>query len=186
MTSFSGHRPQGSLLRSAAVGLAATLVDLAVLALLIYLLAVGPRWANLPALLAGAAVQFLGNRHFAFRAADGCIRRQAVLFTIAEVVTLGLNAVLFDLLVVHGPSHWPAWPIFARLIGQAAVFLLWSYPVWRWIFRKPTTGTPSSQAEPSQSPRLEPSTRPVDDSRTTRRTMHFRSERETELIHVHR
>ena len=49
----------------------------------------------MPALLAGAVVQFAGNRHFAFKAASRSLRRQAVLFALTEAVALTLNAFLY-------------------------------------------------------------------------------------------
>ena len=65
------------LLRSFLAGAAATVVDLAVLAFLVSVLGFDPRHANVPALVAGGIVNFLGNRHFAFRAADAPLGKLA-------------------------------------------------------------------------------------------------------------
>src|SRR5262245_14398566 len=53
-----------TLVRSAVTGGAATLVDLAFIAVAVGLFGIPARTANVPALLAGAAVQFFGNRHY--------------------------------------------------------------------------------------------------------------------------
>lgn len=127
-------------LRAVLAGSAATLADLAVLALLVSVLHVDPRAANVPALVAGGIVNFLGNRHFAFRAAGGSLVKQAVGYGAVELVALGLNGVLYDLAMqmLHGHGHAPAFAYAAvRLVTSHLVFLLWSYPLWRLVFRTP-------------------------------------------------
>lgn len=125
-------------LRAVIAGSAATLADLAVLSLLVSGLHFDPRAANVPALAFGGVVNFLGNRHFAFRARDGSLAKQAAGYGAVELVALGLNGVLFDLAMrlLHGHAGWYA-P--ARLVTSHLVFLLWSYPLWRLVFR---TGDP--------------------------------------------
>jgi putative flippase GtrA len=120
--------------RSLLTGGAATLVDLGVIAFAVGVLRVPPAAANVPALLAGAAVQFVGNRHFAFRAGAGDVRRQAVLFAASEAVTMLLNAALYHAVVTR-VALGPAGAVVARAITTNVVFLLWSYPVWSRIFR---------------------------------------------------
>jgi len=122
-----------TLFRSTIVGGAATAVDLLVLFLCMQGLGWSARAANIPALIAGGLVNFHGNRAFAFRA-TGAVERQAALFVLAELVTLGLNGVLYDAVVraMH-PAPIPA--MVARLVVQNLVFLGWSYPVWRRVFR---------------------------------------------------
>src|SRR5215510_3321288 len=78
-------------LRSLLAGGVATFVDLAALSLLVSVVGLAPREANLPALLAGAAVQFFANRHFVFRAREGSIAKQALLFVVVEAAALLLN-----------------------------------------------------------------------------------------------
>src|SRR5687767_13998628 len=136
-----------TMARSIVAGGAATGADLAVLALAVGGLGLAPRDANLPALLVGAAVQFFGNRHYAFRAAGGSLKRQASWFALAEVVTLAMNAVLYDLVaraVVLGVSG----ALVLRAGISFGVFALWSYPVWRWIFRN--AEAPELDADPSR------------------------------------
>lgn len=122
-----------TFLRSALTGGAATLVDLGVLAAAVGILHLTPAAANAPALLAGATVQFFGNRHFAFRGARGALGRQAALFAASEAVTLALNFVVYHLVATY-LRLGPGGAVAARAITTNAVFLLWSYPVWRRIF----------------------------------------------------
>jgi putative flippase GtrA len=121
------------LLRAGIAGAAATLIDLAVLAVLVTGFHVGARVASLPALLAGGVANFVGNRHFAFRARQGSLARQVVLYTLVEVVALALNGVLYDTALRTWPGvvheYW-----LVRLATSHLVFLLWSYPLWRRVF----------------------------------------------------
>jgi len=122
--------------RSMLTGGAATLADLAVIAVAVGVLHASPRAANIPALFVGATVQFFGNRHFAFRAASGKIKRQALLFIASEVVAMALNAALY-----HAAAALPLTPVtavLARAITTNIVFLLFSYPVWKRIFQPRT------------------------------------------------
>ncbi len=116
-------------LRSLLAGGMATVVDVGVLALLVAA-GVDARIANVPALLIGAIVSFVANRWFAFRA-HGDVARHAFGFSIVEAIALGLNAVLFDFAVRVVPGH----PVIERLVTTNLVYLLWSYPLWRLIFR---------------------------------------------------
>ncbi len=124
----------GTLLRSFAVGGAATAIDLLVLFLCMQVLGWSAQTANLPALIAGGIVNFHGNRTFAFRATGNGLERQAKLFVLAELVTLALNGVLYDAAVraLH-PS--PCVAMATRLVVQNLVFLAWSFPAWRLVFR---------------------------------------------------
>lgn len=137
MTS-AGHPLQSllSLLRAGLAGAASTLVDLAVLAALTSVLHVDPRVASIPALVAGGIVNFLGNRHFAFRAAAGSLSRQATLYTAIEIVALVMNGLLFDLALRVVPGAAQAYPL-VRLATSHLVFLCWSYPLWRRVFSAP-------------------------------------------------
>jgi len=123
-----------TLFRSTLVGGAATAIDLLVLFFCMQALGWSPRAANIPALIAGGVVNFRGNRAFAFRATEGRIERQATLFILAELVTLGLNGVLYDS-VVRALQPGPVPAMIARLVVQNVVFLGWSYPIWRRVFR---------------------------------------------------
>jgi putative flippase GtrA len=121
------------LLRSGIAGIAATGADLVTLALLVSVFHVDARQANVPALIVGGVVNFLGNRNFAFRAQQGHIGKQAVGYTAVELVALALNGLLYDtvLRLVPGAAH-VYWLV--RLATSNAVFLGWSYPLWRKVF----------------------------------------------------
>lgn len=121
-----------SLPRSMAIGIVATLVDLLVLFVMIQLWGLPPDWANIPSLLAGSFVQFLGNRYVSFRhAKHGDWIVQMFRFAMAEAASLILNAVIFQVLITYTSWNY----LIVRLIGTTAVFLGLSYPLWRMIFR---------------------------------------------------
>lgn len=122
-------------LRAAIGGGIATLTDLAVLVTLVSL-GLSPRLANVPALLAGGVVNFLANRHFAFRAREGSLARQAALYAVVEIVALALNGISFDAAMRAIPAH-PEWAAPIRLVTSHLVFLAFSYPLWRLVFRVP-------------------------------------------------
>ena len=121
------------LLRAGVAGIAATAVDLATLAVLVSLLRVDARLANLPALVAGGVANFVGNRHFAFRAREGSFARQALGYTVVELAALAFNGLLYDMVLRSVPAAAHAyWAV--RLVTSHVVFLCWSYPLWRRVF----------------------------------------------------
>jgi putative flippase GtrA len=127
-------RTIAQLLRSCAAGAAATASDLVALAFLVSALHVDARVANVPALVVGGVVNFIGNRHFAFRAAGGHLGKQAAGYAAVEIVALALNGLLYDaVLRAYPPSAHLYWLV--RLVTSNAVFLAWSYPLWRFVFR---------------------------------------------------
>ncbi len=138
-----------TFVRSALTGGAATLVDLGVIAFAVGVLHLAPAVANAPALLAGAVVQFFGNRHFAFRGASGSLARQVALFLVTEAVTLLLNGVLYHLAVTH-LSPGTAGAVLLRAVTTNLIFVLWSYPVWKRIFNH--TGTHGGDGEAHMPP----------------------------------
>jgi putative flippase GtrA len=132
------------LARAGIAGVAATLVDLAVLALLVTGMHVDARAASIPALLAGGIANFVGNRHFAFRAREGNVWRQALLYALVEVMALAFNGLLYDNVL----RTWPVathlyWAV--RLATSHAVFLVWSYPLWKRVFAV-RNGEPKGEA----------------------------------------
>jgi putative flippase GtrA len=125
--------------RALIVGSGATLVDFSVLTTCIRLAGLAPTTARLPALMAGASVQFFGNRTYTFRARAERIGRQAKLFIIAEVITFALNYTLFRLLVAR--VHF-APPEALSFAGTFIVFVTFAYPVRRLvIFKVPAEKT---------------------------------------------
>jgi len=119
--------------RSVIAGAAATLADLGTLGVAIGLVGLSARQANLPALLVGATVQFIGNRQFAFES-RGCVKRQVLWFALVELVALGLNGVGYDLVA----RQWlldTSGALLVRTLISFVVFVGWSYPLFRRIFR---------------------------------------------------
>lgn len=129
--------PSNRLARSAIVGVVATLVDLAVLGLLVELAHLPTAWANVPALTLGLLVQFVGNKVFAFgdRTTEArALARQGSLFLAVEVVAFLLNAGLFHLLTpVVGLPWW-----LGRVAASAAVYFGFSYRLWALVFAAPS------------------------------------------------
>ena len=107
-------------------GILATAANLAVLALLVEVGHLTPRQANIPGLLAGAVVNFIGNRDFAFRAQSGNVSRQFKQFMVVEIIAFGMNTYIFDAVL----ALWPvttSWYLVVRLVTSGAVYLGWSY-----------------------------------------------------------
>jgi putative flippase GtrA len=123
-----------TLIRSCAAGLAATGADMVTLTLLVGVAHWQPRSANVPALVVGGVVNFVGNRHYAFHAREGNAAKQALGFSVVEVIALGLNGLLYDLVLRLVPAATGVYWL-VRLATTNAVFLLWSYPLWRRVFR---------------------------------------------------
>ena len=121
------------LLRAGAAGVAATAVDLGTLAILVSVAHVDARLASLPALFAGGVANFVGNRHFAFRARAGDLRTQLLGYAATELVALALNGVLYDTTLRLVPAAAGAYWL-VRLVTSHVVFLGWSYPLWRRVF----------------------------------------------------
>jgi len=119
--------------RALIVGSGATLVDFSIFTTCVRALEIAPTQARLPALVAGACVQFVGNRTFTFRAQAGKLSRQLKLFLAAELLTLGLNWSIFQLLVrrIHGVP-----PELVSFLGTGLVFVAFAYPVRRLVIFK--------------------------------------------------
>lgn len=121
--------------RALIVGSGATLTDFSVFSACVRAIDIAPSSARLPALVAGACVQFVGNRGFTFRARSGDLTRQLRWFILAEAITLGLNWGVFQLLMAR--LSWLA-PELVSFLGTGLVFVTFAYPVRRLvIFRVP-------------------------------------------------
>lgn len=120
-------------MRALVVGSGATLVDFSLFSACVRLVGMTPIAARLPALCAGASVQFFGNRSYTFRAQAGSITRQARYFVVAELCTLLLNYGVFSWLVprVHGIA-----PELVSFAGTFLVFVTFAYPVRRLVIFK--------------------------------------------------
>ena len=96
--------------------------------------------ANLPALLVGLAVQYLGNKHFAFRDRSREHLRQISCFAGVEAGAFALNALGFHLLVTLTAIPYGA----ARALVTLAVYVAFSFPLWRRVFGPgPSIGAPA-------------------------------------------
>lgn len=120
-------------IRALVVGSGATLVDYSIFATCIRWVGVAPTAARLPALCAGACVQFFGNRSYTFRARAGSLSRQAKWFVVAELCALALNWSVFRVLEAHAHGFAPELVSFA---GTFIVFVAFAYPVRRLVIFK--------------------------------------------------
>ena len=134
-----GSVPEGLLTRSyrfgraLIVGSGATLVDFSIFTTCVRAIDIAPAHARLPALVAGACVQFVGNRSFTFRAQTGRLARQLQIFVFAEAVTLGLNWSVFQLLLARIPGVAPE---LVSFLGTGLVFLAFAYPMRKLVIFK--------------------------------------------------
>lgn len=119
--------------RALVVGSGATLTDFSVFTTCVRAIDIAPTTARLPALIAGACVQFVGNRSYTFRAQAGSLPRQVKLFFVAEAVTLGLNWGVFRLLMTR-LAFLP--PEIVSFMGTGLVFVLFAYPMRRLVIFK--------------------------------------------------
>ena len=124
------------LLRASVAGLAATASDMATLYLLVTFGHLHPRTANVPALLLGAFVNFVLNRRYAFRARAGSAAKQALGYSAVELIALAMNGALYEAVLRFLPGTEPFYALL-RLATTCVVFLCWSYPLWRRVFRVP-------------------------------------------------
>lgn len=116
--------------RATLVGGGATLADILVFATCVRWIDIAPAGARLPALIAGACVQFFGNRSFTFRASAGSLRTQATLFVLFESIGLGLNWLLFRLLL--SPLRFVP-PELVTFTASFAIFVFFNYPLRRLV-----------------------------------------------------
>jgi putative flippase GtrA len=131
--------------RALVVGSGATLVDFSIFTTCVGAIELAPAHARLPALVAGACVQFVGNRGFTFRAQAGRLSRQLKLFAAAELITLGLNWSVFQLLLRYVQGIPPE---VVSFLGTGLVFLTFAYPMRRLvIFKLPPPLAPPPSAD---------------------------------------
>lgn len=117
--------------RSMAVGGAATVVGLGGLWLLVDVFHFTPAQANVPTLLAGSLMQFIGNRQWAFAGTTGKLTLQMPIFFGLEFVAFLFNAGLFELQTRYLGWHY----LVARVLATTLVFWAFSFPLWKWLFR---------------------------------------------------
>jgi len=120
-------------MRALLVGSGATLVDFSLFSACVRVIGMAPTTARLPALCAGASLQFFGNRSYTFRAQAGSLSRQARFFVAGELVTLLLNYGVFSWLVPRVQGIGPELVSFA---GTFLVFVTFAYPMRRLVIFK--------------------------------------------------
>lgn len=120
-------------MRALLVGSGATLVDFSLFSACVRVIGMAPTTARLPALCAGASLQFFGNRSYTFRAQAGSLSRQARFFVAGELVTLLLNYGVFSWLVPRVQGIAPELVSFA---GTFLVFVTFAYPMRRLVIFK--------------------------------------------------
>lgn len=131
-----------TVIRSAGVGVVATVVDLMSLAWMVHALHVSPRVASAPALLLGVLVQFVGNKSLAFRDRDPRWAPQAARFFAVEAVAFAANLALFDLATRAVPL--PA--VLLRVVTTSAVYFGLCLPLWSRIFS--ATSNAAAEGDP--------------------------------------
>src|SRR5690349_7839219 len=82
------RHPRQRFARALFAGMGATIADLATLVVLVSLLGLSPKGANVPALIVGGAVSFFANRHWVFRASGGSLPLQALSYVLVEIGAL--------------------------------------------------------------------------------------------------
>ena len=128
------------LLRSGGAGALAAGTDLATLTLLVQVAGVPPRAASVPALALGAIVMFFGQKYLAFKSSGKPSLREMVLFALVQLGGFALTALLFDLLLRVAPlaqAHY----VVSRMIVTNVVWLAYSFPLFHFVFRKPSSAT---------------------------------------------
>jgi putative flippase GtrA len=93
-----------------------------------------PRLASVPALALGIAVQFVGNKWFAFGDRTPGWLRQGAQFLGVEILGFVANLVLFDLALRF--THLPYLPL--RLLTTNLVYFAICLPLWSLIFKSRT------------------------------------------------
>jgi putative flippase GtrA len=108
-------------------GVAATVADIALLALLVQVVRCPIPLAAFIASAVGAVVCFVANKHVAFRDGSPVTVSQVVRFGLVAVATACLMAVMMKVVAVD--LHVPY--LLAKVVCAAGVFVAWTYPAQR-------------------------------------------------------
>jgi len=117
--------------RSMSVGVLATVLDLATLGGLTHA-GVPVRTASVVALSFGVALQFVGNKWFAFGDRSPAWMKQGGAFLGVEALGFAANLVLFDVAV----RALPAPILVVRMITTSIVYFALCLPLWSLIFKR--------------------------------------------------
>jgi putative flippase GtrA len=109
-----------------------TIVDFGTMMALVELLSISPVIATAAGASAGALTNFLMNRHWVFRVADGRISRQALRYAMVSLASAGWNTLGEHVAVrVLGVQY-----LLGRAVVAVAVSLGWNFPLQRgFVFR---------------------------------------------------
>lgn len=122
-------------------GIAATLVDVAVLILLVEVFGLAIPIAAFCASAAGAAMNFVLNKYIAFRDRSPITFRQVARFGAVAVATALLMALAMKLVAVELGVPY----VLAKLLCAVTVFMVWTYPAQRrLVFRMRRDADPAS------------------------------------------
>jgi putative flippase GtrA len=108
-------------------GIAATLVDVAILVLLVEVIGLSIPVAAFLASAAGAVMNFVLNKYIAFRDRSPITFQQVVRFGAVAVATALLMALAMKLVAVELGVPYIA----AKLLCAVTVFMVWTYPAQR-------------------------------------------------------
>ncbi|KZB83896.1 GtrA family protein [Amycolatopsis regifaucium] len=134
----------GTQVRFGVVGILNTAIDALGYALLATL-GVPIFVANFISTTAGMLLSFTLNRNFTFRAKDGDIRRQAILF---------FAVTAFGLWVVHAAvifavtKLFPGINVFIPKLGAIAVGMVWNYVLYKKVVFRQGTPEPTAVVQP--------------------------------------
>jgi putative flippase GtrA len=118
------------LMKSLGVGGIASIASVVSLMVLMEWAVVPNAIASFASLLVGSAIQFSGNRQWVFRS-SGSVLFQMPAFALMEAAAMGMNVGGFT--VLTQTFHIPY--LLAHLLCVSSVFWLFSYPLWRRLFR---------------------------------------------------
>ena len=131
--------PRHQMLRSAACGVAGTIVDFTAMACFVELMRLGYGIAAACASLVGAVVCFALNRYWAF--GDASPLRAGQLARFAFIVAGAMLMVATTVHLLAGPLHVAY--IAAKAIAAVVVFAIWTYPMQARVFAPNAKGAES-------------------------------------------
>ena len=125
------------LLRSGGAGVLATVAQFGTLWLLVAFGGMDPVRANVPSLVFGSVVMFLGQKYFVFEArAASRLWLETLLYAIVQVVGIALTSWLFKVFLAFSPRLEPHY-VLVGLVVNNVVWLFYFFPLWHFVFKSP-------------------------------------------------
>lgn len=125
------------LVRSGGAGVLATAAQFGSQWLLVAFGGMGPVRADVPALVFGSVVMFLGQKYFVFDArAAKTLWLETVLYAIVQVVGIGLTLWLLKVCLELSPRLEPHY-VLVGLVVNNLVWLFYFFPLWHFVFKSP-------------------------------------------------